>query len=557
VSDTHSRASADVIVVGAGLAGLVATAELADAGRRVIVVDQEPEQSLGGQAFWSFGGLFLVDSPEQRRMGIHDSRELAWQDWLGTAGFDRPDDAWPRRWAEAYVDFAAGEKRAWLHAQGVRLVPNVGWAERGGYDANGPGNSVPRFHVTWGTGPGVLEPFVRRVRAAQERGLVELRFRHKVDALSTSGGALDGVAGEVLEPSGVARGHESSRRAVGSFELRAQAVVLASGGIGANHELVRRSWPARLGTPPEQMISGVPAHVDGRMLQIAQDAGANLIHPDRMWHYVEGIRNWDPIWPMHGIRILPGPSSLWLDATGRRLPVPLFPGFDTLGTLAHIRTTGHDHTWFVLTQKIIEKEFALSGSEQNPDITSRSVRAVLRARVGRGAPGPVEAFKRHGEDFVVADTLPELVRGMNALTAEPLLDLGQLEREMVARDREMENPYTKDLQVTAIRAARRYWADRVTRVAAPHRLLDPKAGPLIAVRLWVLTRKTLGGLETDLQARVLRADGEPLGGVYAAGEVTGSGGGGMHGYRSLEGTFLGGCLFGGRTAGRAAAAAVG
>ena len=556
MSDTPSRASADVIVVGAGLAGLVATAELADAGRRVIVVDQEPEQSLGGQAFWSFGGLFLVDSPEQRRMGIRDSRELAWQDWLGTAGFDRPDDAWPRRWAEAYVDFAAGEKRAWLRAHGVRFVPNVGWAERGGYDANGPCNSVPRFHVTWGTGPGVVEPFVRRVRAAQARGLVELRFRHKVDALTTTAGATDGVAGEVLEPSGVGRGRPSSRVAVGGFELRAQAVVLTSGGIGANHELVRRNWPERLGKPPARMISGVPAHVDGRMLQIAQDAGANLIHPDRMWHYVEGIRNWNPIWPMHGIRILPGPSSLWLDAIGRRLPVPLFPGFDTLGTLAHIRTTGHDHTWFVLTQKIIEKEFALSGSEQNPDVTSRSLRAVLRARLAQGAPGPVEAFKRHGEDFVVADTLPELVRGMNALTGEPLLDYEQVEREVVARDRETAHPYTKDLQVTAIRAARRYWADRITRVAAPHRLLDPSAGPLIAVRLWVLTRKTLGGLETDLQARVLKPGGEPLGGVYAAGEVTGSGGGGMHGYRSLEGTFLGGCLFGGRTAGRAAAEAV-
>jgi uncharacterized protein len=556
VSATRSETSADAIVVGGGLAGLVATAELADAGRRVIVVDQEGEQSLGGQAFWSFGGLFLVNSPEQRRMGIRDSRELAWQDWLGTAGFDRPDDEWPRRWAEAYVDFAAGEKRAWLHAHGVRFLPNVGWAERGGYLATGHGNSVPRFHVTWGTGPGVVEPFVRRVREAQARGLVELRFRYKVDELTQSAGAVDGVVGEVLEPSAVARGRESSRRAIGSFELRAPVVILASGGIGGNHELVRRNWPERLGEPPAQMVSGVPAYVDGRMLSIAQAAGASLIHPDRMWHYTEGLRNWDPIWPRHGIRIIPGPSSLWLDARGRRLPVPLFPGFDTLGTLAHIRRTGHDHTWFVLTQKIIEKEFALSGSEQNPDITDRSLRKVIASRLAPGAPGPVEAFKRNGEDFVVAGSLPELVRGMNALTDEPLLDLSDVEREVVARDREIEHPYTKDLQITAIRGARRYLADRVTRVAAPHRLLDPKAGPLIAVRLWVLTRKTLGGLETDLSARVLRPGGEPLRGVYAAGEVTGSGGGGMHGYRSLEGTFLGGCLFSGRVAGRAAAAAV-
>jgi len=547
--------SADAIVVGDGLAGLVATAELADAGRRVILVDQEPEASLGGQAFWSFGGLMLVDSPEQRRMGVKDSFDLAWQDWLGTAAFDRDEDYWPRRWAEAYVNFTAGEKRAWLHEQGVRWMPNPGWAERGGYTATGHGNSVPRFHVTWGTGPGLIEPFARRVLDARERGLVDLRFRHRVDALTTTDGAVDGVAGRVLEHSFVERGQQSSRVEIGDFELRAPVVLVTSGGIGGNHELVRRNWPERLGEPPKSMISGVPHHVDGRMIQITQDAGGNVINPDRMWHYVEGIQNWNPIWPMHGIRILPGPSPLWLDATGERLPVPLFPGFDTLGTLEHIMKTGHDHTWFIVTQKIIEKEFALSGSEQNPDITSKSWRRVLASRVAPGAPGPVEAFKRHGADFVVERNLRALVERMNTLTDEPRLDYATVEREVVARDREMANPYTKDLQVTAIHGARRYVADRITRVAAPHRLLDPKAGPLIGVKLHILTRKTLGGLQTDLDGRVLRSDGEPLPGLYSAGEVAGFGGGGMHGYRALEGTFLGGCLFSGRTAGRHAAAA--
>jgi predicted oxidoreductase len=551
-----SQTAADVIVVGGGLAGLVATAELADAGRRVIVVDQEPEASLGGQAFWSLGGIFLVDSPEQRRFRVRDSRELALQDWLGTAGFDRPEDEWPRRWAEAYVDFAAGEKRAWLAARGVRFLPNPGWAERGGYLATGHGNSVPRFHVTWGTGPGIVAPFVARVREAQRRGLVELKFRHKVDALTTTAGAVDGVAGEILEASGVARGQASSRVPVGQFELRAQAVIVTSGGIGANHELVRANWPQRLGEPPKKMLSGVPDHVDGRMLAITQSAGANIINPDRMWHYTEGLQNWNPIWSRHGIRIIPGPSPLWFDARGRRLPVPLFPGFDTLGTLEHIMTTGHDYTWFVLTQKIIEREFALSGSEQNPDITSKSPRKVLASRVGPGAPGPVEAFKRHGADFIVEPDLPTLVRRMNELTDEPLIDGAELEREIVARDRELDNPYAKDLQVTAIHGARRYLPDRFSRIAAPHRLLDPGAGPLIAVRLWILTRKTLGGLQTDLSSRVLQPSGEPLPGVYAAGEVAGFGGGGVHGYRALEGTFLGGCIFSGRAAGRAAAADV-
>ncbi len=546
---------ADVIVVGAGLAGLVAAAELVDAGRRVIILDQESEQNLGGQAFWSFGGLFLVDSPEQRRLGIRDSYDLALEDWMGTAGFDRPEDNWPRKWAEAYVAFAAGEKRSWLYAQGVRFFPVVGWAERGGYGALGHGNSVPRFHITWGTGPGVLEPFVRRVREGASRGLITLKFRHRVNALTVTGGVVDGVQGEILEPSGVERGAPSSRAPIGEFTFKAQAVIVASGGIGANHDLVRKHWPRRLGDPPRRMLSGVPDHVDGRMLEITEKAGGNLINRDRMWHYTEGIQNWNPIWSRHGIRILPGPSSLWLDAHGRRLPTPLFPGFDTLGTLEYIMKTGYDYTWFVLTQKIIEKEFALSGSEQNPDLTGKSIRQVL-TRIAPGAPAPVEAFKQHGVDFVVERQLSDLVRRMNALTDEPLLDLAQVEREIVARDRQIDHSFGKDMQITAIRAARRYLGDRLIRVARPHKLLDPKAGPLIAVRLNILTRKTLGGLETDLSSRVLGTNGQPVPGLYAAGEAAGFGGGGMHGYRALEGTFLGGCIFSGRAAGRAAASAV-
>lgn len=547
---------ADVIVIGAGLAGLVATAELVDAGRSVILLDQEPERSIGGQAHWSFGGMFLVDSPEQRRLRVKDSRELALQDWLGTAGFDRDEDHWPRKWAEAYVDFAAGEKRSWLRERGVRFFPVVGWAERGGYGARGHGNSVPRFHITWGTGPGVVEPFERKVREGVAKGLVTFRFRHRVTGLAATAGAVDTVTGEVLEPSDAERGTASSRVPAGEFALSAQAVIVTSGGIGGNHDLVRAQWPERLGTPPEKMLSGVPAHVDGLMLGITERAGAHHINRDRMWHYTEGIENWNPTWAKHGIRILPGPSSLWLDARGRRLPVPLFPGFDTLGTLDHIMHSGHDHTWFILNQRIIGKEFALSGSEQNPDLTGKSVRDVIN-RARQDVPGPVKAFMDNGADFVVAQDLASLVRGMNALTEKPLLDEAELRREITARDREVSNPFTKDLQITAVRGARAYLGDKLIRTVAPHRILDPKAGPLIAVRLHILTRKSLGGLETDLSSRVLRQDGTPLPGVYAAGEAAGFGGGGMHGYRSLEGTFLGGCVFSGRAAGRAAAEAVG
>ena len=546
---------ADVIIVGGGLAGLVAAAELTGARRRVILVDQEPGQSLGGQAFWSLGGLFLVNSPEQRRLGIHDSPDLALADWMGTAGFDRVEDGWPRKWAEAYVAFAAGEKRAWLRERGIRFFPLVGWAERGGHHATGRGNSVPRFHVTWGTGPGVLEPFLRIARAAEQQGLLGFRFRHRVDELSTTAGRVDGVRGAILAPTDLPRGRKTSREAVGSFELHAQSVILASGGIGANEALVRRNWPARLGIAPATMVTGVPDYVDGRVLGIAEAAGASVINADRMWHYVEGIRNWDPIWTGHGIRILPGPSSLWLDARGNRLPVPCYPGFDTLGTLEHILGTGYDYSWFILNRRIIAKEFALSGSEQNPDITNRSWRQVL-GRIVQGMPGPVQAFMDRGEDFIVERELGVLVSRMNALTGgAPALSLAQIEREIRARDQQVGNRFSKDMQVVAIRGARHYIGDRLMRTAPPHRLLDPAAGPLIAVRLHILTRKTLGGLQTDLNSRVLSSDGEPLAGLYAAGEAAGFGGGGMHGYAALEGTFLGGCIFSGRAAGHAAAAA--
>jgi len=548
---------ADVIVVGAGLAGLVAAAELIDAGKKIVVLDQEPEQSLGGQAFWSLGGIFLVDSPEQRRMGIRDSHALALEDWMGTAAFDREEDFWPRKWAEAYVAFAAGEKRSWLRERGIRFFPVVGWAERGGGNAVGHGNSVPRFHLTWGTGPGIIEPFLKRAREGESEGLVIFKFRHRVNELTKSGAAVDGVRGDVLAPSNIERGQKSSREVVGTFELKAQAVIVTSGGIGGNHELVRKSWPQRLGPPPKRMITGVPDHVDGRMLAITEAAGGTIINRDRMWHYVEGIKNWNPIWTEHAIRILPGPSSLWLDARGKRLPVPLYPGFDTLGTLKHIMQTGYDYSWFILTRKIIEKEFALSGSEQNPDFTSKSWRQVIdRAR--KGIPGPVKAFMEKGEDFIVERDLARLVERMNALVGgDPLLSLHDVEREITARDRQLDNKFGKDAQIMAIRAARRYLGDKLIRTARPHKLLDPAAGPLIAVRLNILTRKTLGGLQTDLDSRVIGADGQAVPGLYAAGEVAGFGGGGVHGYSALEGTFLGSCIFSGRAAGRAAAAGVG
>ena len=541
----------DVLIIGAGLAGLVAANEAVQRGRQVVIVDQEGAQNLGGQAFWSLGGLMMVDTPEQRRMKISDSHDLALGDWMGSAQFDRKEDAWPRKWAEAFVDFSAGEMRSMLHKLGMRWFPVVGWAERGGGFADGHGNSVPRFHITWGTGPGVLKPYVDLANEAIVNGKMEIKFRHRVSKLVRKNGAVVGASGDILEPTTVARGEKSGRKIVGDFEIKAESVIVTSGGIGGDIDLVKKHWPRdRLGKPPKNMICGVLHHVDGRMQGITQKAGGAIINADRMWHYCEGVKNWDPIWPKHGIRVLPGPSSMWFDAEGNRLPAPCLPGFDTLSTLKHIQGTGYDYSWFVLTQKIIEKEFALSGSEQNPDFTSGKWSQVLKSRLGKGATAPVEAFKQHGEDFIVCDNLRDLVSGMNKLTKTKLISHDKLEAQIVARDRQIDNPFSKDAQITAILAARNYRGDKLIRTAKPHKILDPNAGPLIAVRLHLLTRKSLGGLHTNLNSQVLGGDGEVVPGLYAAGEVAGFGGGGYHGYNALEGTFLGGCIFSGLKAGR-------
>ena len=541
---------ADVIIVGAGLSGMVAAHEAIEGGRKVLLLEQEAPQSLGGQAFWSLGGLFMVDTPEQRRLGIRDSAELALSDWMGSAQFDRVEDANPRAYAEKFIDWAAGDMRGWLHKLGMRWFPVVGWAERGGAAAHGHGNSVPRFHITWGTGTGVVAPFAKLMTEHAAAGKLHIGFRHRVAGLITQDGRVAGVRGDILETSTAARGQSTSRKAVGSFEHHGEAVILTTGGIGANHALVRKHWPkARLGTAPKKMISGVPDYVDGKMHGIAAKAGAGLINEDRMWHYCEGVQNWNPIWPNHGIRVLPGPSSMWFDAKGDRMEAPCLPGFDTLSTLKRILSAG-EHSWFILTQKIIEKEFALSGSEQNPDLTVGGWRDVLKARLGKGATPAVEAFKDKGADFVVADDLETLVTGMNGLTPVAPIDLEHIRAQIVARDLQLNNPFSKDAQITAIRGARAYRGDKLIRTAKPHAILDPANGPLIAVRLNILTRKSLGGLHTDIQGRVLSPGGDVLPGLYAAGEVCGFGGGGYHGYNALEGTFLGGCLFSGRIAGQ-------
>ena len=547
-----------VIIVGGGLAGLTAAYEITKAGQKCIIVDQENEANLGGQAFWSLGGIFLVDTNQQYWMGVKDSLELARRDWLNSAQFDRleDEDIWARKWADAYVEFAHKGMQNYLSGLGLGFMPTVGWAERGASCSSGHGNSVPRFHIAWGTGPAVLQTFEKPVREAAKNNLANFKFRHQVDEiLKDSHGKAIGVKGTTLKASNTERGVASTREADGSFEIYGRAVLVSSGGIGGNTALIKEMWPAeRLGGKiPNHFVTGVPAHVDGRMLKISEAAGARLVNKDRMWHYTEGLANWNSIWPNHGIRVIPGPSSLWLDATGVRMPAPCIPGCDTLSTLRRILSAGYDYSWFILNQKILSKEFTLSGSEQNPDITGKSIMGLLKRMMG--GQEPVRMFKERGEDFVVANDLKDLVDGMNKLRRDgaPLLEHQKIYDLVKDRDDQIENPFTKDAQVMVIHNALKFRGDRLARVAPLHRILDPKYGPLIAVRMNILSRKTLGGIQTNLDSQVMRPDGTVFPGLYAAGEVAGFGGGGVHGYNALEGTFLTSCIFSGRAAGLALA----
>lgn len=536
-----------VHIIGAGLSGLVAATELLKKGYHVTLIDKEPRQAIGGQAYWSFGGLFLVNSKVQRRYGVKDSYELALNDWLGSAQFDRLDgeDYWAEQWAKAYVKFATYEKEDYLNRMGVKLTPILGWAERGGASASGHGNSVPRFHITWGTGPGLVEPFSNYVLQQEQEGRVTFLPRHQVTSIDIEDNQVRHISGNILEDSDVERGTPSSRQVIDTFSYDVEHLVITSGGIGANIELIKKYWPKRLGQAPEHMIQGVPDSTDGRLIGISENAGVNIVNKDRMWHYTEGVKNHSPIWTQHGIRIIPGPSSMWFDAEGHRMSAPDYPGFDTLHTLETIMKTGYDYSWFILTEDIIKKEFVLSGSEQNPDLTNKDIQLLIKERLSKQATSPVNAFMEKGEDFVVADDLGTLVKKMNELVDDDLLKYEDIKAEIKSRDLQITNSFSKDPQVAFIHNARQFLGDKIVRTAKPKPFLSNQSGKLIAVKLNIISRKTLGGIQTDLDGRAINQQREPIQGLYAAGEASGFGGGGLHGYRSLEGTFLGGCIFSG------------
>ena len=531
----------DVIVIGAGSAGLVASLELLDHDRSVVMLDRCRPEEIGGLAREAFGGMFMVDTPQQRRSGIGDSVELALGDWLRIAGFD-DDDVWPRRWAEQYVARARDEVGGWLRKRGVWFFPVVNWAERGVY---GDGNSVPRFHLAWGCGQGLVDGVWEATESHRNRWKLDLRFRSRVSELLTDGdgGRVTGVR-VVPEDDGGDQG----------YELRAGAVIVAAGGIGGNLDIVRREWPDDLGPPPENILMGSHYYADGALHEEVARHGGNVTHISRMWNYADAVRHPKPRRPLHGVKLIPPRSGLLLDPTGKRYgPVPVMPTFDARYALERMCEDDRKYSWLVCNQRIARRELDVSGSEHNPQIREKRMARFLMSVV-LGKPALVDYFVKHCPDFVTAGSLPELARKMNEVTGDESLDAALMESEVrryddnLARGKGLWN----DDQIRRIAQLRNWRGDRL-RTARFQRIADPDAGPLIAIRLQVMARKSLGGIQTDLQSRVLRADGEPIPGLYAAGEAAGFGGGGMHGRRSLEGTFLGGCVFSARLAARSIA----
>jgi uncharacterized protein len=529
----------DVIVVGAGIAGLVSTLELLRSDHSVLLLDRCHPEELGGLAREAFGGMFMVDSPEQRRSRIPDSERLALEDWLRVAQFE-DGDQWPKRWAEQYVARARDDVGGWLREIGVRFFPVVNWAERGNFS---DGNSVPRFHLTWGTGKALVQATWDAIQPHRSRGGLKLRFEATVTELLIKDGQAVGCR---VKP---AHGKE--------YEVHAgQAVVIAAGGIGGNLDLVRREWPTEeLGSAPQHMLMGSHYYADGAMHEEVRRLGGNVTHLSRMWNYADAVRHPEPQREHHGIKLIPPRSGVMLDPSGRRYgPVPVMPTFDAYAALQRMCEDERKYSWLICNWKIAKRELDVSGSQHNPNIREkRTVRFLASVLLGK--PGLVRHFVDHSPDFVTADTLAQLAGKMNQVTGEDAIDPQLLEQEIGRYDESIGRGkgLFNDDQLRRIAQLRGWRGDRL-RTCKFQKIADPQAGPLMAIRLQVMARKSLGGIQTDLGCRVLREqDGTPISGLYAIGEAAGFGGGGMHGKRSLEGTFLGGCVFTGRLAAAAIA----
>jgi predicted oxidoreductase len=529
-----NRYEAEVVVIGGGLAGMVTALELLDAGKRVVMFDASTRDRFGGLALWSFGGMFFVDSPEQRKNGIKDSVDLAMSDWVRYGELD-PADVWPYRWAEAYVNRCTEEVRDWLSARDVSFFRAVNWTERGYYV---PGNSVPRFHIVWGTGEGIILALIPRLEAHQKAGRLQIHFNHRVDGLTQEAGRVVGCHGT--------NGGKT-------FEARGDAVVIAAGGIAGNHDKVREIWPRdQWGDPPEPMLNGSIPEADGRLLDRAEELGAKITHLEKMWNYAAGVRHWAPEFPNYGLSLVPGKSALWMNYQGRRfVDPPLVGSYDTLLLVDQICREKKKYSWLVMNRKIADKEFAVSGAEFNAAVREKKLLTfVLRLIKGNGEQ--VQEFIDHCPDFVTANSVAELAGKMNGLTGTNDVDAAILERDIAAYDANIArgSKFQNDDQLRRIAHVRQYLGDRL-RTCNMQPIVDPNAMPLVAIRTQILTRKSLGGIQVDLDAKVLDKKGNPISNLFAVGEACGFGGGGMHGKRALEGTFLGGCVYSGRVAARA------
>jgi predicted oxidoreductase len=529
----------DVVVIGGGLAGIATALELLDAGKSVTLLDRDGEENFGGLAKESFGGIFIVGSREQQRAGIKDSPELAFSDWCSFAEFGAGDH-WPRRWAEAYTQRCNADVYQWLKARGITFFPVTHWVERGQFT---PGNSVPRFHIVWGTGRELAVQLIARLRGHANAGRLAVHFNHRVDGLCTLLGEISGCSGAV-EPSGE------------PFEAFGDCLVVAAGGINGNLDLVRRHWHADWRTPPVTILNGSHRYADGRMHDAVKAAGGSITHLDKMWNYAAGVHHWQPRKPNHGLSLVPPRSALWLNWEGRRIgPQPLVTGFDTRELVTRICAEEKQYSWQLLNRKIALRELAVSGAEFNPSVRNKKRLAFLRDLLF-GNRWLVEQMLENCEDFVVAHSLPELVEKMNALQGDGSVRLDAVSEAVNRYDAQIERGQTfhNDEQLRRIAYVLKWKGDRI-RTCKFQKILDAGALPLIAIREFIISRKSLGGIQTDLESRVLDAAGRPSPRLYAAGEATGFGGGGSHGLRALEGTFLGCCILTGRIAAQSIAGA--
>jgi predicted oxidoreductase len=531
----------DILIIGGGLAGITTAIELLDAGKRVMIVDRDTEANFGGLAKWAFGGMFFVDTKHQRKRGIKDSIDLAMKDWFSFAEFEE-GEVWGKKWAEQYIHLSTPHAYEWLKQKGLGFFPVINWVERGLFQ---PGNSVPRFHMVWGTGWELTYKLIAELRGHSQANKLSLLFDHRVTEVMSENNVIKGAKG-TLETDG------------SPFEIEAEVVVVATGGINGSIEKVKANWYPKWGSPPEVILNGAHKYALGDLHDAVQEVNGNVVNLEKQWNYAAGIHHHTPRKDNHGLSLVPPKSALWLNYQGKRMgPVPLITAYDTRYLVERICQEPVKYSWQLLNRKIAYKEFAISGSESNPLFRDKKFLPFIYQTLITGNKKLVSEVIDKCDDVVVAYSMEELVDRMNELTGENHVELQHIQEAVSLYDAEIDRgpKYFNDEQLKRIAHAREYSGDR-TRTCKFQKINDPKAMPLIAIREFILSRKSLGGIQTDLDCRVLTqpdatGNQEAIDGLYAIGEAAGFGGGGMHGHRSLEGTFLGGCVITGRVAAKA------